>query len=181
MVIVWTALYVCAILLANLTLNNFIPLPYFGLLSVGTLFFGAVFTLRDRLHDFGLKAVYRAIALALLINLVAGWFLMASEPHRVRFIVASFLSILASELTDTAVFQSFMHRSWLYRALSSNSVSIPLDTLAFNLMAFYTIYSWHDIGQIMVGDLVFKAVIATAVALAIYFGLKKSRPLASVL
>ena len=55
MVVIWTALYVLAILLANLTLNHFITLPGgYGLLSIGTLFFGAVFTLRDRLHMFGL-------------------------------------------------------------------------------------------------------------------------------
>ena len=175
MVFLWTALYVCAILFANLTLNHFIPLPVFGLLSVGTLFFGAVFTLRDRLHDFGLKAVYRAIALALVVNFVMGWVLMESEPNRMRFIIASFTAILISELTDTAVFQSFMKKSWLYRALSSNAVSIPLDTFLFNIMAFYGIMSWRDIGQIIFGDLVFKAVIATVVAFAIYYGLKKPK------
>ncbi len=173
MVLLWTALYVCAILLANLTLNNFIPLPVFGLLSVGTLFFGAVFTLRDRLHVYGLPAVYRAIALALLVNLVAGWILMETEPNRMRFIVASFAAILISELADTAVFQAFMNKSWLYRALSSNALSIPLDTFLFNIAAFYGIMSWHDIGQIIVGDLVFKALIATVLAFALYSGLKK--------
>ena len=92
-----------------------------------------------------------------------------------RFIIASFTAILISELTDTAVFQSFMKKSWLYRALSSNAVSIPLDTFLFNIMAFYGIMSWHDIGQIIFGDLVFKALIATAVAFAIYYGLKKPK------
>lgn len=173
MVYFWTALYVGAILLANMTLNQFIPLPVFGLLSVGTLFFGAVFTLRDRLHDFGLAAVYRAIGAALVVNVVVGWVLMESEPNRMRFIVASFVAILVSELADTAIFQSLLRRTWLYRALSSNAVSIPLDTVLFNIMAFYGIMSWQEIGQIMFGDLVFKGLIATLVAFAIYFGLKK--------
>ena len=57
------ALYALSILLANLTLNTFIPLPVYGLLSVGTIFFAAVFTLRDRIHRAGgLNAVYIAIA-----------------------------------------------------------------------------------------------------------------------
>ena len=173
MVYLWTVLYVLAVLLANLTLNHFIPLPVFGLLSVGTLFFGAVFTLRDRLHDFGLKAVYRAIALALLVNFTAGWFLMAEEPNRLRFLVASFISILISELTDTMIFQKMMQKNWLTRALTSNAVSIPLDTLLFTFLAFYGIMSWNEMAQIMYADLVFKAVIATLVALMVYFGLKK--------
>ena len=195
MVFIWTALYVLAVLLANLTLNHFIALPVFGLLSVGTLFFGAVFTLRDRLHDFGLTAVYRAIVLALIVNAYVGWLMMSNEPNwltslingsglsawlpvqssddRWRFIVASFIAILISELTDTAIFQKLMRKTWLYRALSSNAVSIPLDTFLFNVMAFYGIMSWNEIGQIIFGDLVFKGLIATAVAFAIYYGLKK--------
>ena len=36
-------LYVLSILLANLTLNRFIALPLYGQLSVGTIFFAAVF------------------------------------------------------------------------------------------------------------------------------------------
>ncbi|UTA49971.1 hypothetical protein MSS93_09110 [Deinococcus radiodurans] len=46
-------LYALSILLANITLNKFIQLPVFGLLSVGTIFFAAVFTLRDRIHRAG--------------------------------------------------------------------------------------------------------------------------------
>ena len=176
MVFLWTALYVAAILFANLTLNNFIPLPVFGLLSVGTLFFGAVFTLRDRLHDFGLPAVYRAIAIALVVNAAAGWLLMDTEPNRVRFIIASFIAILISELTDTVVFQKLMQKSWLTRALSSNAISIPLDTILFTLMAFYGIYSWNEMEQIVFADLIFKAVISTVIALAIHFGIKSKSP-----
>ncbi|MBS1175298.1 MAG: hypothetical protein H6R05_1429 [Burkholderiaceae bacterium] len=197
MVFLWTALYVCAILFANLTLNNFIPLPVFGLLSVGTLFFGAVFTLRDRLHNFGLKAVYRAIALALLVNAYVGWLMMSSQPNwlqslilnsglsnwlpvqatedRFRFIVASFIAILISELTDTMVFQKLMQKSWLTRALSSNAISIPLDTILFTLMAFYGSLSWNEMSQIIFADLIFKALISTLIAFAIYFGFKSPK------
>ncbi len=174
MVVIWTALYVLAILLANLTLNHFITLPGgYGLLSIGTLFFGAVFTLRDRLHMFGLKAVYLAIALALLVNATAGWFLMADEPHRLRFLFASFSAILISELTDTVIYHNMMQRSWLTRALSSNAISIPLDTILFTLLAFYGIMSTAEMVQIVYADLIFKAIVATLVALAVHFGLKK--------
>lgn len=175
MVYLWTALYVLAVLCANLTLNNFIPLPYFGMLSVGTLFFGAVFTLRDRLHTFGLPAVYRAIGLALIVNFTAGWFLMADEPSRTRFLIASFVAILISELTDTAIYHRLMNKTWITRAISSNAISIPLDTILFTYMAFYGVMSQYDMLQIIFADLVFKTVIATIVAALMYAGMLKRR------
>ena len=196
MIAIWTALYVLAVLFANLTLNHFITLPGgFGLLSVGTLFFGAVFTLRDRLHVFGLKAVYVAIALALLVNAYVGWLMMDMQPNwltqliahlglsdilpaqasdlRVRFIVASFISILISELTDTLIYHNLMQKTWLRRALSSNAVSIPVDTILFSFLAFYGVMSLNEIAQIVYADLIFKALIATLIAFAVHFGLKK--------
>ena len=112
------ALYALSILLANLTLNTFIPLPVYGLLSVGTIFFAAVFTLRDRIHRAGgLNAVYIAIAAALIVNTVVA--LLTGTPW--RFVGASFLAILAGELADTAVYQRLMGRSWWTRVLASNA------------------------------------------------------------
>ena len=47
------AIYITAVLVANYTATWFIPLPVFGLVSVGTLVFGVTFTQRDRVHRFG--------------------------------------------------------------------------------------------------------------------------------
>lgn len=154
-------LYALSILLANLTLNQFIPLPLFGLLSVGTIFFAAVFTLRDRIHQAGgIRAVYIAIALALLVNTVAAALL--GTP--LRLIGASFLAILAGELADTAVYQRLIHRSWWSRVLTSNAVSVPLDSVLFTLLAFYGDMSNRDILQIIFADIIAKYVIAALFA-----------------
>lgn len=154
-------LYALSILLANVTLNKFIPLPVFGLLSVGTIFFAAVFTLRDRIHRAGgLRAVYIAIALALLVNTVAA----ALLDTPLRFIGASFLAILVGELADTAVYQRLIHRSWWTRVLTSNAVSVPLDSVLFTLLAFYGDMSTRDILQIIFADIVAKYVIAALFA-----------------
>jgi hypothetical protein len=51
------SLYIAAVLAANYTATWFIPLPIFGMLSVGTLIFGITFTQRDRVHRYGRKAV----------------------------------------------------------------------------------------------------------------------------
>lgn len=157
-----TALYVLSILLANLTLNKFIPLPVFGLLSVGTIFFAAIFTLRDRLHQSGgVRAVYLAIALALVVN--TGAALLLGTP--LRFVGASFLAILVGELADTAVYQRLIARSWWTRVLSSNAVSVPLDSVIFTLLAFWGEMSGRDIVQIIFADILAKYLIAALFAL----------------
>jgi len=154
------ALYVLSILLANLTLSRFIALPIYGQLSVGTIFFAAVFTLRDRIHRHGLKAVYVAIGLALIVNTLAA--LYTGTPW--RFVGASFLAILVGELADTGVYQSLLHRSWWVRVLSSNAVSVPLDSVLFTLLAFFGDMSWNMIFQIIFADIVVKYLIAALLA-----------------
>ena len=154
------ALYVLSILLANLTLNRFIALPIYGQLSVGTIFFAAVFTLRDRIHRHGLKAVYVAIGLALIVNALAAFY--TGTPW--RFIGASFLAILVGELADTGVYQSLLHRSWWVRVLSSNAVSVPIDSVLFTLLAFYGDMTWNMIFQIIFADIVVKYLIAALLA-----------------
>lgn len=150
-------LYVGSILLANLTLDDFIPLPGYGLLSIGTVFFAAIFTLRDRIHHAGgVRCVFVAIALAVLVNtLTAG-----ALDTPVRFICASFIAILCGELADTAVYHRLLHRSWAMRVLASNAVSVPLDSILFTLLAFYGDLSSSEIMQIIFADIVVKYTIS---------------------
>ena len=154
-------LYVLAVLGANLTVQTLIPLPVFGYVSVGTLFFGATFTLRDRVHHLGLRYVFYAIAAAALVNVSAAYAL--DVPWRI--IAASFVSILIAELTDTAVYQRFIQRPWFYRVFVSNSVSVPLDTILFLFIAFYGEMPNEVILGIFVGDYISKAVISLVVGL----------------
>src|SRR5690606_11362142 len=56
--------YVACTLLANFTLDSFLPLGSFFLVNVGTFFFGVTFTQRDRVHAFGRPTVYRMLLLA---------------------------------------------------------------------------------------------------------------------
>lgn len=157
----WITLYIASILAANLTLDNFIDLGPMGMLSVGTVFFAAVFTLRDRLHSYGLRIVFISISAALAVNLCVA--LALGTP--LRFLVASFIAILLSELADTATYQKMINRSWLSRALTSNAISIPLDSLLFTLIAFYGLMSTTEIAQIIWADILFKTLIAGSLAL----------------
>ncbi len=150
-------LYVISILLANLTLDMFISLPFYGMLSIGTIFFAAIFTLRDKIHFYGgLKLVYWAIFVAVIINIAVSYWLDVPS----RFIFASFLSITASELADTAVFHRLKHKKFATRILSSNALSVPLDSILFTFLAFYGVLPLTEMWQIIYADIIVKYCIA---------------------
>ena len=175
MLYLWTALYAGCILLANLALNHFIELPVYGQLSLGTIFFAAVFTLRDKIHGYGLRQVFIAIGMALAVNVVA---CIALEVP-VRFIAASFIAILLSELADTGIFARLQNHSWLTRALASNAVSVPIDTIFFALLAFYGTETNAFIMEVIWADLIAKLIIAALIAIALLPTVKKPQQLAS--
>lgn len=161
-------LYIIAVLLANLTAATFIQLPLFGITAVGTLFFGAIFTLRDYAHKQGRPFVYRMIAIAALVNLAA----TVALGVPLRIVAASFISILISEAVDTEIFQALLKKSWLFRMFSSNAVSIPVDTILFTTIAFAGVLSFTEFNALLYGDTLVKYVIASFVGFA-YFGLSK--------
>jgi len=125
-------LYVLSILIANLTATWFIPLGIFTV-SVGTLVFGATFTLRDYVHStHGRINAYKAIAFAVVLSILQTVFL--DVP--LRIIIASAIALAISEIADTEVYQRFMNKRWLTRVVASNGVSVPVDNIIFNLIAF---------------------------------------------
>lgn len=124
--------YVGCTVLANFTLDSFLPIGSFFLVNVGTFFFGVIFTQRDRLHAFGRGVVYRVIAIAAVANVLAAF--AVGTP--LRYVAVSFLAILISEAADTEVYHRLLHRNWFSRVATSNAVSAPLDTVLFTVLAF---------------------------------------------
>lgn len=182
--------YVGAVLLANLTATLFLPFevaPGTGVLvSVGTLIFGVTFTQRDRLHARGRPFVYSVIGLAAVLNFVmlvsvrflwgepltralkeldwlwlAGGVAMLTE-NGWRVFVASFLAIVVAESADTEIFQYYRDRSWLGRVMRSNAVSIPVDSLLFNVIAFAGsgFFPPMVLAKVIAGEIVAKFVVA---------------------
>jgi uncharacterized PurR-regulated membrane protein YhhQ (DUF165 family) len=145
-------IYIIAVLAANYTATWFIPLPIFGMVSVGTLIFGITFTQRDRVHRFGRKAVYAMIMLAAVGMVLES--LLLEVPWRI--ILASFIAIVLSEAADTEIYHQLLHRSWLQRVTGSNLVSIPLDSLLFNLIAFMGVFEPAMLVAIIFGEIVTK-------------------------
>lgn len=146
------AVYIAAVLVANYTATWFIPLPVFGLVSVGTLVFGITFTQRDRVHRFGRRPVYGMIFLAAVGMVFESLFLGVQW----RIIIASFIAIVLSETADTEVYHKLLSRPWMQRVIGSNLVSIPLDSLLFNLVAFAGVFAPGMLTAIIFGEIVAK-------------------------
>lgn len=195
-------LYILAVLLANLTATAFLPIeliPGSGILvSVGTLIFGLTFTQRDRMHAMGRPFVYKAIALSAVLTLalllsyrflwgapVVAFFeakqwtwlhqsaaMLHSSGWRV--FCASFLAILIAESADTEVFHRYRNRSFITRVLRSNAVSIPVDSVLFNMVAFAgnPFFPPLILLQVILGEMVAKFAVGALYA----FALIASRP-----
>lgn len=154
-------IYIIAVLVANYTATWFIPLPIFGKVAVGTLVFGVTFDQRDRLHHYrGRKAVYATVAITAFLAILESYFL--EVPGRI--ILASLLAIVIAEAADTEIYQNAIQRPWLERVIRSNAISIPLDTVIFNCIAFAGVFSKIELLSIIFGETITKAIISGVVA-----------------
>lgn len=183
-------IYILAVLLGNLTATAFVPFPVFGQVAIGTLIFGVTFTQRDRMHrQGGRRLVYRAIAAAALLTLALllsatylwggpltdyftarGWSWLAGSSSSLaqggpRVFIASFLAIVLAETADTEIYHKLRNRSWAVRVLHSNAVSIPMDSLLFNCVAFAGIFAPMLLVQIIFGEVVVKFAVSAFYAL----------------
>lgn len=154
-------IYIAAVLIANYTATWFIPMPVFGMVSVGTLVFGITFTQRDRVHRYGRKPVY-AMILAAAVGMVFESMFLGVEW---RIITASFIAIVLSETADTEIYQKLLHRSWMQRVTGSNLISIPLDSLLFNLIAFAGVFDNLMLAGIIFGEIIAKFTTGSLAAL----------------
>jgi len=159
---IFALIYILATLAANYTATWFIHFPFFGQVSIATFIFGITFTARDRVHSkLGRKNVYIMIAVAAALNLIV----TVIGGVEWRIVAASLIAIILAETADTEIYQHFIKNTWGMRVLKSNSVSIPLDSLLFNLIAFAGLFSNMEIVSIIFGEIVFKGVVSAVTAL----------------
>ena len=185
-------IYILAVLLAQLTATLFIPLPIFGAVAVGTFIFGVTFTQRDHMHRHGKPFVYKIIflaaALSLLLLLWIGWSVgeslsgffanrdwgafsnWLSEGYTLlsqsswRVFLASVIAIIIAESMDTEVYHQLRDRSWMVRVLRSNAVSVPTDSILFNVIAFAGVFSPSLLIKVTIGEIVVKALVSVGYA-----------------
>jgi len=103
-------------------------------------------------HRFGRKKVYLMIFAAAVGMVLESMFLGVEW----RIISASFIAIVLSETADTEIYQKLLRRTWIQRVIGSNLVSIPLDSLLFNLIAFAGVFAPGLLVAIIFGEIVSK-------------------------
>jgi len=158
----------------------------------GTLIYPITFTLRDLVHKTAGKQVARLlIVTAAAINLFMALLFWAvdrlplvpqSGPQselfgRVlgpvwRIVLASIVAEVVSELVDTEVYarwaRRFGERLQWGRVLSSNAVSVPLDSVLFVVIAFGGRVPFEVVRQIILTNIFVKGLVTVASIPLIY-------------
>lgn len=189
--IIVCCIYVSAQLLSNIASLQIVQ--FAGLsFDAGTFIYPITFTLRDLAHKvLGLKGVRVLIITAVLINLFMSlffWFISGLQPDASagssdiwgkvlspvwRITLASVVSQLIAEMTDTEVYKLWVERvtrrfQWM-RVLVSNVVSVPLDSLAFSFMAFYGTMPIESVWGIFWANVIIKGIVTIGSLPFIYF------------
>lgn len=153
----------------------------------GTLIYPFTFTLRDLVHKVAGITTARAliftaaainVVMALLFKIVAVLppdlgvgpqeeFGVVLTPV-IRIVIASIVAEIVSELIDTEVYRMWVDRfaeRWQWgRVLTSNSVSVPVDSVIFAFIAFGGVYSTGAVMAIIWGNILVKGIV-TAISI----------------
>ena len=169
-------------------------------MDAGTLIYPFTFTLRDLVHKTGGIKVARAVVItAAAANLfMAGlYWLVARLPPDMsvgsqlafgqvlsptwRLVFASIVAQIASELVDGQVYQAWVNKvghkfQWM-RVLTSNSVSVPLDSALFCGLAFIGRMPFLVVVSIFWANVIVKG-ITTLVSLPWIYFVREKKPAA---
>jgi len=150
----------------------------------GTLVYPLAFTIRDLLHRLAGKAVARTVVvLAAGINIFMVfmfWLVSVLPPDMTigmqdsfgqvlvpfwRIVFASIIAEVISGILDGEVYEKWQNRFgkekvW-GRVLSSNAVSIPVDSFAFSFLAFYGQMPLEIVVSIFVSNMVIKFIVGS--------------------
>jgi len=185
-----TSAYIAAQMLADISSLKIVT--FIGLsMDAGTLIYPFTFTLRDLVHKvIGRRGARILIFTAAIINLaMAGLFWVISQmPYDPsvgaqpdwdsvlspvwRIVLASILAEVFAELTDTEIYHLWVTRitkryQWL-RVLTSNVVSIPLDSMIFVWAAFGGVYPSSSVWEIFFANILLKGMVTLVSLPGIY-------------
>jgi len=189
-VILVTSAYIAAQMLADVTSLKIAVVGGFSI-DAGTFVYPLTFTLRDLVHKIvGAAGARLLIITAAVINLVMALlfaFTAALPPDPSwrlqdayaavltpvwRIVIASILAEVIAELIDTEVYRLWVTRvtrryQWA-RVLTSNSVSVPLDSLIFCWLAFGGVLPSAVVWSIVVSNVLVKGATTLVSLPAIY-------------
>lgn len=166
------ALYVLAIIAANIVTAHYAPFEMWGLLvPQGTFLIGLTFILRDLVQmKYGKRDTYIVIGIALVLSAMSTEML----GNGIRIVVASAISFALSEALDTEIFTRWRGKL-LSRVFLSGAAGSIVDSFIFTLVAGFPIRAAY-------GQLIIKTVmqLAGVAAIAAYFYAKRLREQARV-
>jgi uncharacterized integral membrane protein (TIGR00697 family) len=191
--IILSGLYLFFSLAGNIAATK---VTYFGgLVLDGGFIYSLTFTWRDLIHkQLGQKAAITTIWLSAAVNLLAALYfqlvvLLPAQTDwansggqiaweflfslQMRIVLASILTALIAELIDTRVYQLWTRggrEKWPQwtRVFASNSVSIPVDSLLFPIIAFAGVLGAEGLQQMVWTNLIVKALVTVLVFWTIY-------------
>ena len=194
--IVVISIYVAAQLLSDIASLKITLIAGFSM-DAGTFIYPLTFTIRDLIHKrLGKTATRTVIILAAGVNLFMAVFFhftawlpqdpswgLAEEFSAIlgpvwRIVIASIVAEVFSELLDTEIYHLWQSRitkryQWL-RVLSSNAVSIPVDSLIFCWVAFGFVLPHEVVWSIFFANVIVKGAVTILSLPSIY--LVKEKP-----
>jgi len=188
--IIVISVYIAAQLLSDIGSLKITWIAGFSV-DAGTFIYPLTFTIRDLIHKrLGKAAARTVIILAAVINLFmvvffqfAAW--LPQDPSWGlgkefatilgpvwRIVIASIMAEIISELIDTEVYHFWVNRitrkhQWA-RVLTSNAVSIPIDSLIFCWGAFGLALPHSTVWSIFLANVIIKGAVTIVSLPAIY-------------
>ncbi len=196
--IVVISLYIAAQLLSDIASLKITLIAGFSM-DAGTFIYPLTFTIRDLIHKrLGKQVARTVIIIAAGINLFMALFLqftawlpqdpswgLGREFAAVlgpvwRIVIASIVAEVISELIDTEIYHLWKTRitekyQWM-RVLSSNAVSIPVDSLIFCWGAFGFLLPHEVVWSIFFANVIVKGAVTIVSLPAIYLVKEKEVP-----
>lgn len=191
--VILSGLYLFFSLAGNIAATK---VTYFGGLVMDAGFiYSLTFTWRDLIHkQLGQKAAVTTIWLSAAVNLLAALYfqlvvLLPAQTDwsnsggqiaweflfslQMRIVLASILTALIAELVDTKVYQLWTRggrEKWPQwtRVFASNSISIPVDSLMFPIIAFAGVLGAEGLQQMVWTNIIVKALVTALVFWTIY-------------
>lgn len=194
--IIIVSLYIACQILSDVASLKIALVAGFSI-DAGTFVYPFTFTLRDLVHKrVGKEAARTVIFLAGAINIFMAFLFLFSAwlPQDPawgsgrefsvifapvwRIVIASIIAEVASEMVDTEVYHLWVTRvtrrfQWA-RVLTSNSVSIPLDSLIFSFGAFGFTLPYPTVISIFVSNIIVKGLVTILSLPSIYLVGEKS-------
>ena len=194
--IVTISLYIAAQILSDISSLKIARLAHWSI-DAGTFIYPFTFTLRDLIHKrLGKNAARSVIVLAGGINLFMAFFLsfaawLPQDPSWGygkefalilgpvwRIVIASIVAEVASELADTEIYSLWINRvtrkmQWA-RVLTSNAVSVPLDSFIFCWGAFGLTLPVVTVWSIFISNMLVKGLV-TLISLPTIYLVKEQK------